>query len=1085
MKAEIRQIEIPTYVLGDYEKNPVFFEKRNVQGASGNIFPMAFNNRMNVEFEPVTYQQFVLENDFIEVSMLPEIGGRIYSALDKTNNYDFVYRNNVIKPQQIALCGPWVSGGIEFNWPQHHRPTTILPVEYAVEDNEDGSTTIWMGEVEPLYRTKGMVGITVFPGKSYIQAKVRLFNRTPFPQAFMWWANLAVAVNENYRAVFPKDIHWSSDHAWVSTSPFPIIQGKAGDDGIDVQNYADLPMPGSFFTYDSKYEFLAGYDHGRDSGIVHVANRHIGTGKKIFNWGVSEFSKAWSKNLSDEDGPYVELMTGLYTRNQPDFSWIMPHECKAAEQYWYPIRGIKDIRNANLAGAVGLEFDADKVTIQLNATQRREGAGVVLRCEGEVLFEQKIVIAPDLPFEIDIAVRLQKNQQSYEVLFFDENGKKLISYRPEPIIDDPVIPAPLAPTPEAKEAETVEDIYLHALNLWQYKHPYFNAEDYLQEAIAREPEDLRCNNLLGKIWMDKGAFEKAEFHFDVAIKRSLIRNPNPYDTEPFYNMGVLQALLGNHEASYDNFYKAIWGYAWKSAGYCGLAQLDCLSLDYDQALKHIDLSLDANGTNFKAQRIKASVLRVLGRNEEALQVIQSLIDRDKLDFVAAFEHFHIQQALGKSTQAAEAHDEFIRITRKNPEYFISIAVEYAEMGAFDEAIESLTIYNSGNEIHPIVSFYLGYYLHLSGNAKEGVEQYQLASSLSTSGILHSRLETIFVLKDALTKISYDTKSPYYLGNIYYGKGMFEEGIAYFQMSADRGAEFPTTYRNLAIGYFDKKGLVEEAGELIQRAFDMNPEDERVFYELMQYQRNAAVPLPKRLTLIEAHPELHSGTDEVYLKVIATYLENQDYEKAQALLADHQFHPYEGGEGILPALHMDAYLFMGKEHLKKAAHEEAINCFEQASQIPDNYQEGAMPQLKAITDYYVGCAHEAMGDNEKARECYQSSIDANPRGSEYLYITGLCLRKLGQDAQANDKFERLISVADKRLKSNGAYTYFTRSLVITLPFEHDVKKNNDANCAYLHGLGWKGLGNLDKAKAAFNRALNLKPYMYKAAEALLD
>ena len=188
-------VEIPTYVTYPYEKNPIFYEKRNVQGAAGNIFPLALCDRMEADFRPVPYNVLTLENEYIETTLLPELGGRIYTAQDKSNGYDFVYRNQNIKPQQIGLCGPWISGGIEFNWPQHHRPTTVKAVDWATEENEDGSKTVWMGEIEPMNRTKGMVGITVYPGKSYLKAKIRLFNRTPFPQTFMWWANIAVAIN--------------------------------------------------------------------------------------------------------------------------------------------------------------------------------------------------------------------------------------------------------------------------------------------------------------------------------------------------------------------------------------------------------------------------------------------------------------------------------------------------------------------------------------------------------------------------------------------------------------------------------------------------------------------------------------------------------------------------------------------------------------------------------------------------------------------------------------------------------------------------------------------------------------------------
>ena len=164
------------------------------------------------EKTPHTYQAVSLENQYVKTTVLPELGGRVYEGLDKTDGYDFVYKNRVIKPALIGLCGPWVSGGIEFNWPQHHRPTTYLPVSSQVEENPDGSKTVWMGEIEPKDGTKGMVGITLYPGRSYIQAKVRLYNKTPEVKNFHWWANLAVSVNDDYQLIFPPDIDYITFH---------------------------------------------------------------------------------------------------------------------------------------------------------------------------------------------------------------------------------------------------------------------------------------------------------------------------------------------------------------------------------------------------------------------------------------------------------------------------------------------------------------------------------------------------------------------------------------------------------------------------------------------------------------------------------------------------------------------------------------------------------------------------------------------------------------------------------------------------------------------------------------------------------
>ena len=159
--------------------------------------------------------------------ILPELGGRIQRALDKTNGYDFVYYNRVIKPALVGLAGPWISGGIEFNWPQHHRPSTFMPVDCTFCENPDGSATVTIGETDRINGTKGNASMTLYPDKAYIEIRGRLFNPTDYPQTFLWWANPAVSVNDNTFSVFPPDVNAVMDHGKRAVSTFPIATEAA------------------------------------------------------------------------------------------------------------------------------------------------------------------------------------------------------------------------------------------------------------------------------------------------------------------------------------------------------------------------------------------------------------------------------------------------------------------------------------------------------------------------------------------------------------------------------------------------------------------------------------------------------------------------------------------------------------------------------------------------------------------------------------------------------------------------------------------------------------------------------------------
>lgn len=366
VKAWFEPVVIPTYHPHAPDKNPMFLENRVYQGSSGKVYPLPFTDRISTEARDHPWQAVHVENEFLRVMVLPEIGGRIHVGLDKSNGYDFFYRQNVIKPALVGLAGPWISGGVEFNWPQHHRPATFMPVQAQIQEHSDGARTVWCSDHDPMNRLKSAHGICLYPGRAYIEVKVRLYNRTPFTQTFLWWANVGVHVHELYQSFFPPDVQYVADHAKRAVSRFPLCEGRyygveygeRARSGVPVEErrrrfvlpagyppnelswYANIPVPTSYMAIGSTEDFFGGYDHRRKAGLVHVASHHISPGKKQWTWGNHDFGYAWERNLTDRDGPYIELMAGVFTDNQPDFSFLSPWETKAFSQYWYPIRGI-------------------------------------------------------------------------------------------------------------------------------------------------------------------------------------------------------------------------------------------------------------------------------------------------------------------------------------------------------------------------------------------------------------------------------------------------------------------------------------------------------------------------------------------------------------------------------------------------------------------------------------------------------------------------------------------------------------------------------------------------------------------------
>jgi len=162
-------VSIPTYETGPQDVHPMFLENRVYQGSTGAVYPYGVTDTLSDTRTEKTWQAVWLENDYLKIMILPELGGRVQKAFDKVKQRDFVYHNEVIKPALVGLLGPWISGGIEFNWPQHHRPTTYMPVDCTLEENEDGSKTVWVGETEPMHGLQVMTGFTLRPDRAALE----------------------------------------------------------------------------------------------------------------------------------------------------------------------------------------------------------------------------------------------------------------------------------------------------------------------------------------------------------------------------------------------------------------------------------------------------------------------------------------------------------------------------------------------------------------------------------------------------------------------------------------------------------------------------------------------------------------------------------------------------------------------------------------------------------------------------------------------------------------------------------------------------------------------------------------------------
>ncbi|MEO5995814.1 MAG: DUF5107 domain-containing protein [Chitinophagaceae bacterium] len=1085
VKAWQETVKIPTYKLGDPDRNPMFLEKRVYQGSSGVVYPHPVIDKVYDEKEDKEWTALFLENDYLKIMILPELGGRIQMAQDKTNGYDFIYHNKVIKPALVGLTGPWISGGIEFNWPQHHRPSTYSPTDFLITESSDGSKTVWVNEYEIMFRTKCALGFTLHPDKAYIELHAKIYNRTPFPQTFLWWANPAVAVDEHYQSVFPPDVKAVFDHGKRDVSTFPIAKGTYYkvdySPGTDISRYTNIPVPTSYMAVNSEYNFVGGYHHQKKAGMLHIADNNVSPGKKQWTWGCGEFGKAWDRQLTDTDGPYFELMCGVFTDNQPDFSWIMPYEVREFKQYFMPYKDIGYVKNASTEALVNFEIEDYVAKLNIYVTKERV-VKITLIGDGKNLLDETINLSPVKTYAKEISLPTSLTPQQCCIKVLDENGNLLVDYTPV-LKSDEAIPDPALPIGEPVAIKTTEELFLAGLHLEQYRHATYNAADYYKEALKRDPSDIRCNNAMGLLHLRRGEFSASELYLQKAIEKINKHNHNPYDGEPLYNLGLCFSFQGRNEAALKAFYKSTWNAALQDSAFFQLALLQAINKNWNEALVMIDKSIARNYYSPRARHLKAIVLRKLNEHAKSQSWAEASLENDIFDFGSRYELYKILQVEGETEKANATIDTLKKMMRNNSNSYIEMAIDYANAGLFAEAFDLVSTI-SDSEKSALLYYYAGYYASLKSNSAVAVDCFAKGFLCSPDRVFPNRLEDIVVLNKAIETNDKDYKALYYLGNFYYSKRRYEDAKNCWQQSIGLYKDFPTTYRNLGIAYYNKFNNKKEALRLFEKAFHCDENDSRVLFELDQLQKRFNKSPQDRLTFLSKYPSLIEERDDLYIEYVLLLSISGNTEKAKLLLADRKFHPWEGGEGKTSGQHIHVYVELAKQSLEKGEYDKALFLLDIARHYPENLGEGKLYGFQENDiDYWTGCVYDNVKDNRTATEYWSKAsigldeptqaIFYNDQQPDKIFYQGLALQKLGKEAAAEVKFKNLIRYAVENLDREVRMDYFAVSLPDLSIFDDDLNIRNNIHCLYLSGLGYLGLKNFGEAKSNFEDVLKLE------------
>ena len=1038
-------LELPSYTVDAPETAPIFDRAYSYQRARRSVYPYPLNDNMTRRREMRSFQALYLENEYIQLCILPEIGGRLFYALDKTDGYDIFYRNDCIKPANVGMTGAWISGGVEWNVFHHHRSTSHTPCDWRFTESPDGSKTIWVGETELRHRMSWAIGVTLHPGVSYIEITGRLINSTPDANSMLYWSNVATKVDENYQIIYPQSVDFGTYHSKEAMVHWPVsheaFRGNEDYIGVDVSWWKNLPTSNSIFIFDQKDDFFGGYDYGADAGTVLVGNHHIVKGGKFWLWGPN--SEWDTRILSEHAGHYCELMQGAYSDNQPDYNWTMPYEVKEFSQYWYGVQKLGGFKAADTRGAINLELKAPgKAFIAANATSRQDVV-IVLKTEDHTLFSQALTLAPDSPFARTVIIDKKLRDTDLTLELLSSDGSVMLSFTPVEKDYSKPLPEIVHIPSRPEDIANNEECYYVGLRNLQFHNPYVNPTDYFLEVLRRDPDDVRCNTQMGIWYRQRGDYEKAKMHLRRAIRRQTHDYTRPKDTEALYNLGLVLKAEGQVAAALDTLYRAVWAYEFNSAGNFQIAQIYSKSGDRIMALNRLDEAITYNGNNFSAVCMKASLLRLAGDTAGAMACVNSVLAKDPLNAYATYE----KMLLGGG-------DEFHSLMRDVPESYLELSLQYTHNGFADEAGAILRDIDS-RVSYPTVKMYLG--------------DYAGALALPVDYCNVFRLETVPVLEAAISAYPDSWKPYYYLGNLWYDKQP-DMAIAYWRQCLSKDASIDLAWRNLGWANWLYTRDFDEALRCYRRAVELNPSKAIYLEELDQLSEEAKVPVSERYAMLKSHHETAMGRYTPLANEVVTGTFCGDYDYVLALLRDCYFPTREGVANFHDS-YADALMMAGLDKVSKGLYSEAVELYAKAFEYPENQQvflvDKRVPR-DAQTWYYMGEASEKAGQKAKAREYWRKASEVRVKKTEYRFWQALALRRLGRETEAMELFRNLES------SGRGAIVESVFNFYGAEGTTGQTVETVNTKAYYTMGLGLLGQGDRVGAAEAFRKALECRP-----------
>jgi len=1023
-----------TYRILDEDPLPRFFT----------YYPYTGLNNFDNKPVPVSYNSIAVENKYLRMRIIPSLGARMYDFFDKVNRVHVFHYNEIIRPTMIALRGAWIATGIEFNCLHrpHHTVDNFSPIDYKIIKNNDGSITVYIGNLNLKTNIYWLVGFTLRPERQFLENHIKIFNNDELYTRYYFWTNTAESVTDMSRVFIP------GKH--TQSGSYPIFNG------VDVSWYRNCKYPVDAFIIDCEEDFFGYYDYKMKRGVVQYANHFQVPGKKRFTWGTSDDGLFWAPILSDKGIPYIELQSGRF-RTQSIVEFIDPHFYEEWREWWYPISKIGGITFANKDAAI--HIDRKKVDrgyeifIGIYVTKKFPVSKIIIDLGGKIV-EEVFNLSPENPF---IKSYFSKHDKvTAKVL--DRYGKEIIfwncrDYRTK--MDESVFISPAKFTAKGKDEnekkKSIEKILVDAI-LEDKRGESLVAELKYKEVLRLDKYNVKALCSLGVLYYRQGKYEDAMNLLKKAIKI------DPGFWEAHYYLGLSYLRLNSHFSSEIEFWKARISQKLFSPSSYHIALIRMREGMYREAKEILAEIVERNSRDIKSIFLYIVVLRKLGEINKALRYIKDTLKIFPLYYPILFEWM----LCARNEEYEVAESEFKRIVLSGYQKVLEVAKQYIALKLYSDAERVLKMGILNGLDGPMIHYYLGFIYGRNGKKIEMKREYDIGNSKNIDYVFPHRLIEEKILRD-VRKFTKSSKSSYYIGNLLFYLKRFKEAIEFWKGAKREGLHHPILHRNLGYAYFTIYRNVKKALKEYEEAIKLDPLNYRLYLEYDDVCAWRGLN-KKRIDVLEkARRKVRK--DSILAKLSIAYVEEGKYDLALKILKNNTFTPAEGYYGYWN-IYVEALIRRGVKKMKKGELENALKDFILAFKYPRNLGVGApyTPfRHEAIQRYWLGECYLNLGEKDKALEVW-SKISIQKRFSPVeRYYKGLILKRLGKEV--------------KQYFEKNLMEYFQREkrlveLKRTIPLEYFVYLNYDKELALarcMKVISYLGLEMRDKALKEFRRA----------------